>query len=241
MRVIVKDNYDMVSKKAAELINDEITNNPNIVLGLATGSTTIGMYEELINKHKNEGTDFSQVKSFNLDEYIGLDGEHPQSYRKFMDEYLFDHINIDVKNTMVPNGIAEDIDEVCKEYDKKIEEAGGIDVQILGVGQNGHIAFNEPADQLNLFTSVIELTESTINVNSRFFDKIDDMPKTAITMGMSSILRARKIILLATGKNKRAVIKQLLETQVVSTHFPVSMLLCHPDLTIIVDKDAYVD
>lgn len=241
MKVIVEDNYDLVSKKAAELINDEITNNPNVVLGLATGSTTKGMYKELIDKHKTEGLDFSGVKTFNLDEYIGLNGIHPQSYRTFMDEYLFNHINIDLKNTFVPNGIAENIDEVCKEYDEKIKEAGGIELQILGVGENGHIAFNEPADELNVNTSVVELTESTITVNSRFFDSIDDMPRTAITMGIGSILRARKLILLATGKNKRAVIKQLLANQVVSTHFPVSMLLCHPDLTIIVDRDAYVD
>lgn len=241
MKVIVESNYDMVSKKAAELINDEITTNPNIVLGLATGSTPIGMYKLLIEKHKTKGTDFSRVKTFNLDEYIGLDGEHPQSYRKFMNENLFDHINIDPKNTFVPNGKAENIDEVCKEYDEKIKEAGGIDVQILGIGENGHIAFNEPADELNAYTSVVDLTESTINANSRFFDSIDDVPKTAITMGIGSILKAKKIILLASGKNKREVIKQLLENQVLTTQFPASMLLCHPDVTIIVDNDAYVD
>ena len=241
MKVIVEDNYDMVSKKAAELINDEVNTNPNLVLGLATGSTPVGMYKELINKHKANGTNYSGVKTFNLDEYIGLDGDHPQSYRYFMNDSLFNHINIDPNNTFVPNGKAEDIEEVCKKYDEKIKEAGGIDIQILGIGQNGHIAFNEPADELNAYTSVVDLTESTINVNSRFFDSIDDVPKTAITMGIASILKAKKIILLASGENKKAVIKQLLENQVLTTEFPASMLLCHPDVTIIVDRDAYVD
>lgn len=241
MKVIVENNYDMVSKKAAELVNNEIAKNPNIVLGLATGSTPVGMYKELINKHKSEGTDFSKVKTFNLDEYVGLDGEHSQSYRYFMNDELFNHINIELKNTFVPNGKAEDLDRVCKEYDEKIKEAGGIDLQILGIGQNGHIAFNEPARELNAYTSVVDLTESTINVNSRFFNSIDEVPKTAISMGIASILKAKKIILLASGKNKKEVIKQLLENPVLSTEFPASMLLCHPDVTVIVDRDAYVD
>lgn len=241
MKVIVEKNYDMFSKKAAELVSDEITKCPNIVLGLATGSTPLGMYKELIKKHRTEGTDFSKVKTFNLDEYVGLDGEHPQSYRNFMNEELFNHINIEVKNTFVPNGKAEDLDGVCKEYDEKIKEAGGIDLQILGIGQNGHIAFNEPAKELNAYTSVVDLTESTINVNSRFFNSIDDVPKRAISMGIASILKAKKIILLASGKSKRQVIKQLLENPVLTTEFPASMLLCHPDVTIIVDHDAYVD
>lgn len=241
MKVLVENNYDMVSKKAAEIVNEEIKNNPHIVLGLATGSTPIGMYKELIQKYKTEGTDYSNVKSFNLDEYVGLDGEHPQSYRYFMDDELFNHVNIDTKNTKVPNGKVEDLAEFCKQYDKDIEEAGGIDLQILGIGQNGHIAFNEPASELNAFTSVVDLTESTINVNSRFFNSIDEVPKTAISMGIGSILKAKKIILLASGKNKRAVIKRLVEDNVLTTDFPASMLLCHPDVTIIVDNDAYVD
>jgi glucosamine-6-phosphate deaminase len=241
MKVVVENDYDGVSKKVAGILIQEIKSNPNIILGLATGSTTKGMYLELINSYKTEGVDFSGVRTFNLDEYIGLNGDHPQSYRSFMDEYLFNHINIDKNNTLVPSGIAEDIDRVCREYDKKIEDAGGIDLQILGVGENGHIAFNEPGDHLNINTSVVKLTDSTIRVNSRFFNSIDEMPRTAITMGIGSILKARKLILLATGKKKRPVIKQLLENPVASTYFPVSMLLCHPDLTIIVDRDAYVD
>ncbi len=241
MKVIVEDNYEMVSKIAAEILNDEIKRNPDVVLGLATGSTPIGMYKELINKHKTEGTNFSGVKTFNLDEYIGLDGDHPQSYRNFMNIQLFNHINIDPNNTFVPNGKAEDIEEVCKQYDEKIRIAGGIDVQILGIGENGHIAFNEPANELNAYTSVVDLTESTINANARFFNSIDDVPKKAITMGIATILKAKRIILLASGKNKYNVIKRLLENPVLCTDFPASMLLCHPDVTIIVDRDAYAD
>ncbi len=241
MKVIVEDNYDMVSKVAAEIVNSQVKDKPNIVLGLATGSTTIGMYKELANKHKTEGTDYSNVKTFNLDEYVGLNGDHISSYRYFMNEQFFDHINIDPKNSFVPNGKAADLSQHCKEYDNLIEEAGGIDLQILGVGENGHIAFNEPAEQLNLYTSVVKLTESTITVNSRFFQSVDEVPKTAISMGIGSILRARKLILLATGKKKRAVIKKLLDNQVVTTDFPVSLLLCHPDLTIILDREAYAD
>lgn len=241
MKLIVEKNYHMVSKKAAEMVNDEIKKNPNIVLGLATGSTPLGMYKELIDKCKIEGTDYSNVKTFNLDEYVGLDGDHPSSYCYFMKEEFFNHINIDPKNTIIPNGKAENLTEYCKKYDELIDAAGGIDLQILGVGENGHIAFIEPAKELKAFTSVINLTESTINVNSRFFNNIDEVPKTAISMGVTSILKAKKIILLATGKRKRAVIKQLLENPVLTTNFPVSILLCHPDITIIVDPDAYID
>lgn len=241
MKVLVEDNYEKVSKKAAEIVNEAVKANPHVVLGLATGSTPVGMYKELIQRHKIEGTDYTNVKTFNLDEYVGLDGEHPKSYRYFMNEELFNHINIEPKNTIVPNGKAEDLLEYCKGYDKAIEESGGIDLQILGIGQNGHIAFNEPAMELNAFTSVVDLTESTINVNSRFFDSIDEVPKTAITMGIGSILKAKKIILLASGKNKRDVIKRLVEDSLLTTEFPASMLLCHPDVTIIVDRDAYVD
>lgn len=241
MKVIVEDNYEMVSKKAAEILKDEITKNPNIILGLATGSTPIGMYKELIHMNHSDRLDFSNVKTFNLDEYLGLDGQHPQSYRNFMNEQLFNHINIDPKNTFVPNGSAENIDEECAQYDEKIKEAGGIDVQILGIGENGHIAFNEPGEELNANTSVVDLTTSTIKANSRFFKSIDEVPKKALTMGIGSILKAKKIILLASGKNKNGVIKRLLEDEVLTTQFPASMLLCHPDVTVIVDRDAYVD
>ena len=206
---------------------------------MATGSTPIGTYNELIKAHKEYGLDFSKVKTFNLDEYVGLDGEHLNSYRYFMNEKLFDHININKENTYIPNGRVKNLDDYCKEYDNDIDRAGGIDIQILGIGTNGHIAFNEPADRLSVGTSIVNLTESTIKDNSRFFDSMDEVPKTAITMGIGSILKAKKIILLASGKSKAPVMKKLLEENMVTTQLPASFLLLHPDVTIIVDEDAY--
>ncbi|HLS52923.1 MAG TPA: glucosamine-6-phosphate deaminase, partial [Tissierellaceae bacterium] len=184
MEVIVKKDYESLSKQVAEILAEEIRKKPDIKLGLATGSTPVGTYEELIKLHKQKGLDFSKVKTFNLDEYIGLSGDHPNSYRYFMNDILFDHINIKKENTFIPNGKARDPKKECKAYDKLIEEAGGIDIQILGIGTNGHIAFNEPAEELSAGTSVVDLTENTIKDNSRFFDSIDEVPKTAITMGI---------------------------------------------------------
>lgn len=239
MKLIVEKNYEELSKRAAEILKKEIRINPQIVLGLATGSTPMGTYKELIKAHENEGLDFSQVETFNLDEYVGLDGDHPNSYRYFMNEELFKHININLENTHIPNGKAKNLESYCKEYDKDIKEAGGIDIQILGIGTNGHIAFNEPADELSVGTSIVNLTESTIKDNSRFFDSMEEVPKTAITMGIGSILKAKKIILLASGKSKAPIMKKLLEETVVSTKLPASFLLLHPDVTIIVDEEAY--
>lgn len=218
---------------------EDIRKKPEIILGLATGSTPVGTYKELIKLYDSGKLDFSKVKTFNLDEYIGLDGEHQNSYRYFMNDVLFDHINIDKENTYVPNGKVKNPEDYCKEYDKLIEDAGGIDVQILGIGTNGHIAFNEPADELSAGTSIVNLTQSTINDNSRFFDSMDEVPKTAITMGIGSILKAKKIILLASGKNKAPIMKKLLEGDMISTQLPASFLLLHSDVTVIVDEDAY--
>lgn len=239
MKVIVEKNYDELSKRAAHILEEEIRNNPDIILGLATGSTPIGTYKELIKAYKERNLDFSKVSTFNLDEYIGLDGDHPNSYRYFMNNELFDHINIKKENTHIPNGRAQNPKDYCIEYDNDIENAGGIDIQILGIGTNGHIAFNEPAEELSAGTSIVQLTESTIRDNSRFFDSMDEVPKTAITMGIGSILKAKKIILLASGKNKAPIIQKLLEDNMVTTQLPASFLLLHPDVTIIVDEDAY--
>ncbi len=238
MKIIIEKDYDGLSKKTAEIIKEEINRKPNLILGLATGSTPVGTYEELIKMHKEENLDFSKVTTFNLDEYIGLSPEHPNSYHIYMEENLFNHINIEKENTHVPNGEAEDIEEYCKNYDKGIEELGGIDLQILGIGENGHIAFNEPAEELTLGTHVTGLTESTINANSRFFDSIEEVPKTAITMGLGSIMKAKKIILLASGKNKAQVIKELLKEEYTTTSIPATMLLLHPDVTVILDEEA---
>ncbi|WFA09950.1 glucosamine-6-phosphate deaminase [Tissierella sp. Yu-01] len=239
MKIIIEKNYEDVSKTAGKIISDEVRKNPTIVLGLATGSTPMGAYKELIRMHKEEELDFSKVKTFNLDEYLGLDGNNPSSYRYFMDENLFNHINIDKNNTHVPDGKAVNPEEYCKLYDKYIEEAGGIDIQILGVGENGHIAFNEPDNSLSIGTSIEDLTEDTIKVNSRFFDSLEEVPKKAISMGIGSILKARKIILLANGTRKAEAIKNILKCDRISTQNPASFLLLHPDFTLIIDEEAY--
>lgn len=238
MKIIVEKDYEAMSRAAGKILIDAITDKPDITLGLATGSTPIGMYKEMIKAHKN-GLDFSKVKTFNLDEYVGLSEVHPSSYGYFMNIELFNHININKENCHVPDGKADDMEQYCKRYDEMIVETGGIDIQVLGIGQNGHIAFNEPAEALSVGTNIANLTCNTIEVNSRFFDSIEEVPTTAITVGMGSILKAKKIVLLASGKNKNPVIKKLLNDNKVTTQLPVSFLLLHPDVTVIVDEAAY--
>ena len=238
MKLIVEKDYEAMSKKAADILINEINNNPSTTLGLATGSTPVGMYEEIIKQYTNDKVDFSKVKTINLDEYVGLDGTNPSSYRYFMNEKLFDKVNIDKANTHVPDGKSKDLKGFTKEYDKLIEELQ-VDLQILGIGTNGHIAFNEPAPELSVGTSVVDLTENTISDNSRYFDTMDEVPKTAISMGIGSILKAKKIVLLASGSNKKDAIKKLLEMDTVTTDLPASFLLLHPDVTVIVDEAAY--
>lgn len=239
MNIIIEENYQDLSKRAADLLEEMIREKKDIVLGLATGSTTKGMYAELVRRHKDEGLDFSQAKSFNLDEYIGLESDNPSSYKYFMNKYFFNYINIKKENITVPDGKASNLEEYCKNYDQLIKDAGGIDIQILGVGTNGHIAFNEPDERLSAGTTVVELTPNTIKDNSRFFENLEDVPKTAITMGMGSILKAKKIILLANGRNKYETVNKLLNESTIYTEFPVSFLRGHPDVTIIIDKAAY--
>ena len=237
MKLIVVKDYDAMSKEAALEMARVINNKPNAVLGLATGGTPIGMYKELIKMNKEGKIDFSNITTVNLDEYVGLNPEHEQSYRHFMNENLFNHVNININNTIVPNGLAQDLNAECKEYDKKIEELGGIDVQLLGVGNNGHIAFNEPDKELSSGTHVITLTEDTIKANSRFFDTIDEVPKRAITMGLGEIMKAKKIVLIASGESKAEAIKGLFSGKI-TTENPASMLQMHGDVTVIVDKAA---
>lgn len=239
MKLIVKENYEEMSKKAADIVEEEIKRKPKAVLGLATGSTPVGMYNELIERCKDGKISFSEVVSFNLDEYVGLDEEDERSYRYFMNEKLFNHIDIDRANVHIPDGKAKNLDTYTRKYEKEIDENGGIDLQVLGVGTNGHIAFIEPAGEFPIRTTVAELTENTIKDNSRFFDSMEEVPKTAISMGIGSILKARKIMLLANGENKREVIEKFLNTDTVSTEFPVSFLALHSDVTVIVDKEAY--
>lgn len=237
MKLIVVDNYEKLSKVAAYEFAKVIKEKPNAVLGLATGSSPVGMYNELIKMYENKELDFSKVTTVNLDEYIGLNPEHEQSYRQFMNKNLFSHINVNIEKTFVPNGLAKNLEVECKEYDKKIIELGGIDIQLLGVGNNGHIAFNEPDNELYSETHIISLSENTIKANARFFDNIEDVPKKAITMGVGGIMKAKKIILIASGENKAEAIKGLLSGKV-TTENPVSLLQMHNDVTIIVDKEA---
>ncbi len=232
MRIIHTENYQQLSRQAANIISAQVILKPNSVLGLATGSTPIGTYEQLIKWYEKGDIDFSQVTSVNLDEYCGLNGEHPQSYRYFMNNHLFNHINIDINNTHVPSGISENMDVEGERYDSLIESLGGIDLQLLGIGHNGHIGFNEPDSFFEKNTHVVELGESTINANSRFFNSLDEVPRKAITMGMKSIMNAKKVLLVASGKDKQDILHKSLFGPV-TPEVPASILQLHPDLTVV--------
>ncbi|MCM8784672.1 MAG: glucosamine-6-phosphate deaminase [Candidatus Omnitrophica bacterium] len=239
MRVIIKKNYEEMSKEAAKIVKDLIQKKENCVLGLATGSTPVGLYKELIRMHKEEGLDFSKVITFNLDEYYGLSPDHPQSYRYFMDINLFNHINIKKDNTNVPDGKVpiEKIEQYCEWYEDMIKKVGGIDLQVVGIGGDGHIGFNEPGSSLNSRTRLVALDEQTIKDNSRFFDKIEDVPRFAITMGVGTILEAKEIILLANGEKKAEIVAKAIEGPITS-QISASVLQLHPKVTIILDEEA---
>lgn len=238
MRVIVCENYEEMSKKAASIVAAQIMLKPASVLGLATGSTPVGMYNKLAEMCKNGDADFSLVTSFNLDEYYPIKKDNEQSYYRFMYENLFSKVNINLENTHIPNGETDDPQTECENYEKMIKAAGGVDLQILGIGQNGHIGFNEPDANLNSCTHLTGLTDNTIKANSRFFDSYDEVPKKALTMGISTILSAKKIILLASGSNKSRVVSALLKGGI-NTSVPATMLKTHPDVILICDRDAY--
>ncbi|MGI6717058.1 MAG: glucosamine-6-phosphate deaminase [Eubacteriales bacterium] len=238
MKVIVCENYGEMSKEGAKIIAELLKEKPDCILGLATGSTPVGMYEELVKLNKAGEITFKNVSSFNLDEYYPLSPEHDQSYRYFMNKNLFDHIDIDKAKTRVPNGLAKDPAAEGESYDKAIDEAGGIDLQVLGVGQNGHIGFNEPEEELYVGTHLTSLTESTIEANSRFFASKSDVPTKAITMGMGSIMKAKRIIVLASGKNKHYVVSKMLDDRI-TTSVPATLLKLHGDVILICDKAAY--
>lgn len=237
MKIIITKNYEELSKVAANEMAETIKSNPKAILGLATGGSPIGMYKELIRMNKDGEIDFSTITTVNLDEYIGLSGEHTQSYRYFMNDNLFNHINIDKKNTYVPNGLAENVEEECKNYDAKIADLGGTDVQLLGIGNNGHIAFNEPDQELVAGTHLTGLTEDTIKANARFFDSIDEVPKTALTMGLGGIMKSKKIIVIASGEGKAEAVKAMVNGKI-STNMPASMLQMHRNVVVIIDEAA---
>ncbi len=228
--------YEELSRKAANIIAAQINLKPDCVLGLATGSSPVGTYEELAKMNKNGDVDFKDVTSVNLDEYVGLDGTHDQSYRYFMDTNLFSKVNIDKSKTYVPNGCAEDIAKEGEAYDALIASLGGTDLQLLGIGLDGHIGFNEPDKYFTKATHLVTLDESTIDANARFFASRDDVPKSAITMGMLSIMNAKKILLIANGKNKKDVLEKALYGPI-DPMLPASILQLHPDVTVIYSEN----
>ncbi len=236
MKVIKAKDYDQLSKIAADIIAAQVIVKPDCVLGLATGSSPIGIYEYLVKKYENGELDFGETVSVNLDEYVGLGGDHGQSYRYFMQEHLFDHVNIKPENTFVPNGCADDLNAECREYDARIRRLGGIDLQLLGIGFDGHIGFNEPDDFFIGETHVADLLPSTVEANSRFFESVDAVPKQAISMGMGSIMQARKILLIANGKKKAEVIERAINGKI-TPQLPASLLQLHGDVTVVYSEE----
>jgi len=237
MRVIVVKDPQTMGKRAADLIQEVMESKPHFVLGLATGSTPMPLYKELIRRHKDEKLDFSTVITFNLDEYVGLKPTHDQSYRYFMNKHLFDHININKKCTHVPCGIGDDLEAECLMYEEMIEDVGGVDYQVLGIGSNGHIGFNEPGTSLASRTHVTQLTESTIKDNSRMFAKVQDVPTQAVTMGIGTVLDAERVVLVANGANKTKAIKAALEGPITAM-CPASALQLHPGVTYVITEDC---
>lgn len=235
MNFITVETYEELSKKAADIIAAQVILKPNCVLGLATGSSPVGAYKELVKKNKAGEIDFKDVTSVNLDEYKGLDGTHDQSYRYFMNTNLFDHVNIDKANTFVPNGKAEDVKAECEAYDDRIKKIG-IDLQLLGIGFDGHIGFNEPDTCFAKETHVVDLHESTIKANARFFESEADVPRQAVTMGMMSIMSAKKILLVANGEGKKEIVEKAFFGPV-TPEVPASILQLHPDVTVIYSKN----
>ncbi|MDZ5710691.1 glucosamine-6-phosphate deaminase [Jeotgalibacillus haloalkalitolerans] len=238
MKLMLTKDYDELSKCGADLIMAQINAKQDSVLGLATGSSPLGCYQELIQRCQNNLVTFKYVSSLNLDEYIGLSPEHQQSYRYFMNHHFFNQININQNHTYLPNGVHPNLEQACIEYETKIDQVGPPDIQILGIGANGHIGFNEPGSSFSSYTHIVKLAHSTRQANARFFRSIDEVPTHAITMGISSILKSKKIILMASGQQKAEAIKRLLDGEK-NEQFPASSLFDHPDVTLIVDKEAY--
>jgi len=237
MEVVIGRNYTEMSKLAAQMVAELLNTKPNAVLGMATGSTPLGLYQELVRMHTQAQLDFSRVMTFNLDEYVGLPGNHPQSYAYFMQEHFFRHVNIPAQNINIPSGTTSNYPAFCDWYEKRIAECGGIDLQILGIGADGHIAFNEPTSSLSSRTRLKTLSKQTIDDNARFFEQREDVPVYAITMGVGTILEARQLLLVASGKPKARAIAQAVEGPVTSM-VTASALQLHRDAIVIVDEAA---
>lgn len=237
MRLIRAKDYQDASRKVANIISAQVILKPDCVLGLATGSSPLGAYSQLIKWNEQGDVDFSQTKTVNLDEYVGLAADHDQSYSYFMHHNFFDHINIDPNNTNLPNGLEQDEAKESARYDKVIQDLGGVDLQLLGIGANGHIGFNEPADEFVTGTHRVDLTASTIEANSRFFEDESMVPRQAYTMGMLSIMQAKRVVMIATGKNKAQAVYDAF-CGPVTPQMPASIMQLHPDFVLVADEDA---
>ena len=237
MLLIEAKDYNDMSRKAANIISAQVIMKSHAVLGLATGSTPIGAYKQLVEWYNKGDLDFAGVTSVNLDEYKGLSPENDQSYRYFMNTNLFNHVNIDKAHTYVPNGLEPDSEKACEDYNEIIRSVGGIDLQLLGLGNNGHIGFNEPGEAFEKETHCVDLTESTIQANKRFFEKVEDVPTQAYTMGIKNIMQARKVLLIVSGEGKAEILDQVLYGPV-TPQVPASILQLHTDLTVVADEAA---
>ncbi|MCI5785773.1 MAG: glucosamine-6-phosphate deaminase [Collinsella bouchesdurhonensis] len=237
MKIVRARDYTDMSRKAANIISAQVILKPNCVLGLATGDSPIGTYDQLIDWYKKGDVDFSEVSTYNLDEYFGIADDDPQSYHYFMNKHFFDHINIDPKNVHVPAGSNTDVDEVCASFDKMVADAGFCDLQLLGIGRNGHIGFNEPDDVFSKGTHCVNLTESTIEANSRLFEREEDVPRRAYTMGVQTIMNARSILVVANGEKKAQAVHDMCFGPV-TPQCPASILQLHTNVTIVADDEA---
>ena len=237
MKIYRAEDYNSMSRRAANILSAQVILKPDCVLGLATGSTPVGMYRQLVNWYEKGDIDFSQVHTVNPAEYLGLAPDHDQSYRYFMQQNLFDHINVRPENTNVPNGLASDPEAECRRYNEVIAGLGGIDLQVLGMGHNGHIGFNEPEEAFELETHVVDLTENTIQANARFFASKDEVPRRAITMGIKSIMQARHILVVVSGEDKAEIVRRAFAGPVTPL-VPASILQMHPHLSLVGDEAA---
>jgi len=237
MKVIVVQDYEAMSLKAAQIIASHVTLKSNSVLGLATGSTAVGMYDELVRMFERKQIDFNEVTTFNLDEYYPLNSENENSYHAYMNAHLFGRINVPSESIHIPSGMADNVEFECQSYEERIQDAGGIDIQVLGIGRNGHIGFNEPDIKFEARTHLVELDKKTIEDNSRFFSSIEEVPKHAISMGVKTIMHAKKIMLLASGIEKSDAIYEMIHGKIVPT-LPASVLQLHPEVIVILDEAA---
>lgn len=237
MRIIEAVDYEDMSRKAANILSAQIIMKPDCVLGLATGSSPVGLYKCLVHWYEQGDLDFSQVTSVNLDEYKGLSGDNDQSYRYFMDSHLFNHVNIDKMRTFVPNGLEDDPQQECARYDQVLEDVGQVDIQLLGMGHNGHIGFNEPSDFFEKGTHCVDLAQSTIEANKRFFEKEEDVPRQAYTMGIQSIMRAAKVLVIVSGAEKAEIVAEAFAGPV-TPRVPASVLQLHQNVILVADQAA---